>query len=354
MLDPQGLASAGQLANHRQRDVSSMLDFYAVKQNGLELLQAPTRSADLFEKALWIDAHEPTPAEEAFLEEHLKLDIPTREEMRDLEESSRLYQEGGALYMTAIIVSGASRRRPVKSEITFVVTPKHLITIRYVDPLAIKTFQQKCQRQPDAHNTSELVFSSLVEQIVQRIAELLEKITADLDSLAAAIFEEDAAAIQADKDRNITQNLQELVRRLGRNAVMIGKLRESLLSFSRLLSFCLESGESWISDGVKLKLKTLDRDVQSLAAYEENLAGQIGYLQDATFNLINIEQNRVIKVFTIAAVLFLPPTMVATIYGMNFQFMPELKWALGYPFSLALMVGSALVPYIWFKRNGWF
>jgi magnesium transporter len=354
MLDPHALPRPASLANHQEQGVASMLNFYAVREDGLVRLEAPAISAELFEKAIWIDAHEPTPEEEAFLEENLHLAIPTREEMRDLEESSRLYEENDALYMTAIIVTGVSERRPVKSEISFVVTRKQLITIRYADPLAFKTFAQKCSRQPEAHNTSELVFVSLVEQIVQRIAEVLEKTTTDLDTLAASIFENDITAIQTKKEQNITEGLQELVRRLGRNSALIGKLRESLLSFSRLLAFCREKGDAWLPDGAKVKLETLDRDVQSLAAYEENLASQIGYLQDATFNLINIEQNRVIKVFTIAAVLFLPPTLVATVYGMNFQFMPELKWTLGYPFSLLLMVGSALAPYYWFKRNGWF
>jgi magnesium transporter len=331
-----------------------MLDFYAVREDGLQLLQAPGKAAELFDQAVWIDAHEPTDEEEAFLEQNLKLDIPTREEMRELEESSRLYEQKGALYMTAIIVSGASKRRPVKSEITFVLTPKHLITIRYADPLAIQTFAQKCSRQPQAHSSSDLLFVSLVEQIVQRVAEVLEKTTTDLDSLASSIFEDDLPAVQSTKQGNVTQNLQELVRRLGRNSALIGKLRESLLSFNRLIAFCSENGGASLTDAAKAKLKTIDRDVHSLAAYESNLASQIGYLQDATFSLINIEQNQVIKVFTIAAVLFLPPTLVATIYGMNFQFMPELRWTLGYPFSLALMVASALAPYYWFKRKGWF
>lgn len=331
-----------------------MLDFYAVGNGGLLRLEAPGTEPALFEQAVWIDAHQPSPEEERFVEASLGFDIPTREEMRDLEESARLYEENGAMFMTAIIVSGISAKKPVKSEITFVVTRRHLVTIRYADPLAIKTFQQKCQRSPDAHSTSDLVFISLVEQIVQRIAEVLEKTSTDLDNLASIIFEDDLSALQANRQRNITENLQDLVRRLGRNSALLAKLRESLLSFSRLIAFSSQHGETWLPDNAKAKLKTLDRDVQSLTAYEDNLASQIGYLQDATFSLINIEQNRVIKVFTIAAVLFLPPTLVATMYGMNFQIMPELKWTLGYPFALGLMAASALAPYLWFKKNGWF
>lgn len=330
-----------------------MLDFYAIGAGGLQSLPA-TDSAALFEKAVWIDVHQPNAQEEAFLEKHLGIDIPTRDEMRDLEESSRLYVENGALFMTAIIVSGVSQRRPVRSNITFALTQKHLVTVRYTEPLAIKTFGQKCQRQPDAHKTSDLILLSLLEQIVQRIAEILEKTATDLDKLSTAIFEDDLGALLDEKDKNVTKSLQVLVRRLGRISALVGKQRESLLSFSRLASFLREASAPWLHESFKARLNTLERDVRSLTEYEDNLVNQIGYLQDATFSLINIDQNRVIKVFTIAAVLFLPPTLVGTIYGMNFKHMPELDWTLGYPLALGMMVVSALVPYAWFRRNGWF
>ena len=325
-----------------------MKSLYAVSKNGLQELEG---SAEL-SSAMWIDLHAPSPEEETEVERALGIDIPTREEMREIEESARIYEEYGALFLTAVMIAGVSERRPARSEVSFVLTPEHLVTVRYSDPLPFKTFQQKCSRKPEDHNSSDLLFISLVEQIVARIADVLEKVTTELDSVAGDIFHEEGAV--AKKDTHPPQiDLQGAVRRLGRSSALLGKLRESLLSFSRILSFTRQSAESWLKPEVKTKAASLERDIASLTEYSEHLAGQIGHLQEATFSLINIDQNRVIKVFSIAAVLFLPPTLVATMYGMNLKNMPELNWTLGYPFSLLLMVVSALVPFYWLKRKGW-
>jgi magnesium transporter len=224
--------------------------------------------------------------------------------------------------------------------------------VRYSDPLPFKTFEQKCARKPEEHSTATLLFISLIEQIVQRIADVLEKIATEIDGVAGDVFNEEGAAAGKDTRYAPRVDLQRVVSKLGRSSALLGKLRESLLSFNRILSFVRRSAEAWLEE-VKGKSKSLERDISSLTEYAEHLAAQIGHLQEATFNLINIEQNRVIKVFSIAAVLFLPPTLVATLYGMNFKYMPELNWTLGYPFSILLMIISALLPYYWFKRNGW-
>ncbi|NGX95527.1 MAG: magnesium transporter, partial [Candidatus Afipia apatlaquensis] len=130
-------------------------------------------------------------------------------------------------------------------------------------------------------------------------------------------------------------------------------LRESLISLSRLIPFARDGAETWLTNGGPARLKQLERDLRSLTAYEGQMSSEIIYLQDATLGLINLDQNRIIKVFSIAAVLFLPPTVVGTIYGMNFELMPELTWVFGYPFALAMMVLSATLPYYWFRRKGW-
>jgi magnesium transporter len=326
-----------------------MINLYSVTRGGLQQHDA---SADLA-SGMWIDLHDPTPDEEATVEKALSINIPTREEMREIEESARIYEEYGALFMTAVMIAGVSERRPVRSEVTFVLTPDHLVTVRYADPLPFKTFQQKCSRKPDDHDSSDLLFISLIQQIVARIADVLEKISTDLDSVAGDIFREEGVAAKGDETQKPQIDLQGTVRRLGRSSALLGKLRESLLSFSRILSFTRQSAESWLKPEMKAKAKSAERDITSLTEYAEHLASQIGHLQEATFSLINIEQNRVIKVFSIAAVLFLPPTLVATLYGMNFKNMPELGWEFGYPFALLLMVISALIPFYWFKRNGW-
>lgn len=331
-----------------------MITLYAVENGGLRKLEPRTEpGAERFSHAAWIDLQDPTAEEEALVEQELNVDIPTQEEMREIEESSRIYDEKGGLFMTGVVIAGIAEHRPTRSEVMFVVLPRHLVTVRYADPLPFRTFEQKCARRPDEHQSSDLMFVSLVEQIVQRVADVLEKITAKLDGVADELFDETRGAATAKELNRQRIDLQGIVRQLGRSSGLLAKLGESLLSFDRALSFFRQSTEAWPREDAKEKAKSLQRDIASLTEYDTHLTEQIGHLQDATFNLINIEQNRIIKVFSVAAVLFLPPTLVATVYGMNFKYMPELNWLFGYPVALVLMVLSAVAPFYWFKRNGW-
>jgi magnesium transporter len=316
--------------------------------------------------ALWIDLLNPTAEEEAAAERLLGVSIPTREDMAAIEESARLYEERGALVMTAVVVTGVSEhRRPGTAEVKFVLTPKTLATVRYADPLPFRTFAAKCRGDPEAHGTSELVFLSLVENVVNRLADVLEAMDAQLDALSEEVFEGDGAAAQGApgpdgarrpgraRGRPPRTDLQAVLKRLGRANALASKLRESLLSIGRMLAFFRQGMGERLRDGARARLRTLDRDVASLAEYDAQLSAEIGFLLEATFGLIGLEQNGIIKVFSIAAVLFLPPTLVGTVYGMNFDHMPELHWAFGYPFALGLMALSAAAPYHWFKRRGW-
>lgn len=331
-----------------------MMNLYAVQSGGLQKLEPRTESTEgRLSHAAWIDLHAPTIEEEAAVEQELGVDIPTREEMREIEESSRIYDEQGGLFMTGVIIAGISERRPVRTEVMFVVLPRHLVTVRYSDPLPFRTFEQKCARRPEEHQSSDQLFVSLVEQIVQHAADVLEKVTADLDGVADELFDEKHGAAKEEEIRRQRIDLQGIVRQLGRASGLLAKMSDSLLSFNRVLSFFRQSAEPWLRDDARTKVQSLRRDIASLNEYGANLTAQIGHLQNATFNLINIEQSRIIKVFSIAAVLFLPPTLVATSYGMNFKFMPELNWLFGYPFALVLMILSALAPFYWFRRNGW-
>jgi magnesium transporter len=308
------------------------------------------------------------------VERLLGVGIPTRQEMAEIEESARLYEEPGTLFITAVVVTGISqRRRPSTGEVTFVLTPRTLVTVRYADPLPFRTFAAKCRRDPSAHETSELVFLSLAENIVNRLADVLEMTGAELDTLSDAVFANgdgtgeppgagesavpDAArrrrAWRLARRRAPSADLQAVVKRIGWANSLAGKLRESLLSVGCMLAFFRQGAGDRLRDGVKARLRTLDRDVASLTDYDAQLSAEMGFLLQATFGLISVQQNNIIKVFSIAAVLFLPPTLVGTIYGMNFEHMPELEWLFGYPFALVLMVASAIASYCWFKHSRW-
>ncbi len=321
--------------------------------------------------ALWVDLLDPTAEEEDAVERLLGVGVPTRQEMAEIEESARLYEERGALVMVAVVVTGVSeRRRPATAEVTFVLTPKTLATIRYADPLPFRTFAEKCRRSPaEAHDGSELVFLSLLENVVNRLADILEAADTELDALSEAVFAEgDVPGAEGGAVPEATRrrwswraarrppppaDLQAVVKRLGRASALVSKLRESLLSIGRVLAFFRQGAGERVKDGARARLRTLDRDVASLTEYDAQLSAEIGFLLQAAFGLIGLEQNAIIKVFSVAAVLFLPPTLVGTVYGMNFERMPELHWLFGYPFALGLMVLSAVAPYLWFKRRGW-
>ncbi|AGI26653.1 magnesium/cobalt transporter [Pseudomonas sp. ATCC 13867] len=309
-----------------------------VRHNGNECHGMPSDT-------LWIDLFQPTPEEEQLLESIIAVDVPTREEMAEIEDSSRFYENNGALYMTTTVVGGIREHKPSTSEVTCVLTPHWLVTVRYTDLLAFRTFETRTQRG-GCRRASDQLFVTLMDSVVDRIADVLETVQKQLDSLSNGIFREG----QAEGGKT---DLQGIVKQLGRSNSLLSKLNESLLSISRPLAYFRQGSNGWISEEVKLGMKSVERDVRSLSEYQSKMSGEITFLLDATLGLINIEQNSIIKVFSIAAVLFLPPTLVGTVYGMNFQHMPELAWLAGYPMALVAMVVSAIIPYYWFKYKGW-
>jgi len=307
---------------------------------------------------LWIDLHNPSRDEECTVEALLGLEIPTRQEMAEIEESSRLYEERGALVMTAVVIHGAAEGRPTRAPVTFVLTPTQLVSVRYADLSSFRAFQAKLQRSPEQHTSADRIFVSLVDTIVERAADVLEMVAADLNEVSTRLFVEDPTTITPAarlrrKAGQVEDELQATIKRIGRKNLTLAILRESLLSLARLVPYVRQGANEWLSNGGPARLKQLERDVRSLSAYETQLSAEITFLHEATIGLINLGQNRIIKVFSIASVLFLPPTLVGTIYGMNFERMPELKWAAGYPVAILLMIASAVVPYFWFKQKGW-
>ena len=336
------------------------------------LCSAPAQG-DLPADVLWIDLLEPDGDAEGRVERFLGINIPTREEMREIEESSRLYREGEALYMTVRVLFGVDTGRPRTRAITFVLTPRCLVTVRYINPHAFKNFTDRFAKDHAAPvATGAEVFVELLERIVDRTADVIEGVESDLEQISDAVFREDlpdepaaarspaaggggpkaAPTTVGKEDLLPTVDLQVLLKRLGRHNALGARIRESLLSIARLMPF-LCGTHAPLPAELRGRLETLERDVRSLSEYDAQVAQEIEFLLDATLGFINLEQNNIIKVFTIVATLLMPPTVIGSIYGMNFEHMPELHWAFGYPFALALMALSAAVPYWYFKRRGW-
>lgn len=302
--------------------------------------------------AVWIDLTAPTTEEEALVEALAGIDVPIAEDMAEIEPSSRLYQEDGALFMTASLLSGVDAGEPVTRPVAFVLTRHHLITVRYAAPRAFGIFEARLARDPSLGATPVSVLVNLLDAIVDRLADTLEVAQADLDRTARLVFRRDRPK-GAPRRPISNEALADILDKVGLDHDLIAKARESLTGLSRVLSY-LSLAPAVRSDKVHSEMiKTIARDALSLASQADALSENVSFLMDATLGLINVEQAGIIKIFSVAAVVFLPPTVVASIYGMNFEFMPELGWKFGYAWALGIMVLSAVLPYLFFKKKGW-
>ena len=301
-------------------------------------------SHDALKSAIWYDLVEPTHDEIKAVERCLSIELPTREDMQEIEVSSRLYQEASALFLTATILSKTDSDRPESAAISFVLTKSALVTLRYTRPLPFQTYAARMQRSPGNCATSDAILVGLLEAVVDRLADVLERTSLQIETLAFSIF---------DKGRASTSDLmQDALQQVGRHGTLISSVSESLVTLSRLLAF-ISIATSHLNKESRTHVKTLTRDVRSLNEHTAFMSSKINFLLDATLGLINIDQNRIVKLFTVAAVMFMPPTLIASMYGMNFKNMPELDWEFGYPMAVCLMVLSAVLPFLYFRSRKW-
>ncbi len=309
------------------------------------------RSVDIDEalaadNLVWLDLNKPDEEEVRLVERCTGLAIPTLADMQEIEASSRLYDEGDALFMTATLVAQVEAGDPVSAPVTFIVTPRALVTLRHTEPKSFRIFAASAQKSRLGDVRAEGVFLSLLETIVDRFADILERISADADRISTEIFHADEIPDE--------RPLEELLKATGRCGELTSKLRESVASSIRLLTWFGHPEHGFIRDpAIRERIKTLGRDLASLGDYTNYQTSKIQFLLDATLGRINIEQTKIIKIFSVAAASFLPPTLIASIYGMNFDVMPELHWPFGYPLAIGAMLLSAALPLWYFRRKGW-
>jgi magnesium transporter len=322
-----------------------MLTVYEARSGVLRPQKGEPR---ITEQTAWIDLLNPTPEEEVEVERALKFDVPTREEQQEIEASSRLYQEDGAYFMTATLLYQPEQGEPRVTPVTFILAGQRLVTVRYAQPRAFAIYVARCNRAETDLKSGAAVLIGLLETIVDRLADFIERIQAEVEGLSHSIFEIRGGAASRQRRFDV------MLRAIGHEGEITSKARESAHSLGRLLTFLVHAtNERKEVKPLQARVRTAARDVNSLTDHVTYLSGKIIFLLDATLGMINIQQNDIIKIFSVAAVVFLPPTLIASIYGMNFDFMPELKWLVGYPFALILMVLSGVLPYLYFKRRGW-
>ncbi|KIL96821.1 Magnesium and cobalt transport protein CorA [Paramagnetospirillum magnetotacticum MS-1] len=302
--------------------------------------------------ALWIDLLDPSSEEIALVEARTGLDLPSRERMEEIEASSRLSRRGDTMMMTVPVLTGATSTDPHNSAVTFILSGALLVTLRHDTPRAMATFAQELLEAAPAPVNGGDVLLGLVEAIVDRIADLLQDLGAGLDTISHRIFHQPHTTHHR-RRRASSREMEALLRTIGRTGDLTGKARETLLGLKRVTAFLPHGPNALGLDDTPERLRSIDQDLHSLSEFTDFLGNKINFLLDATLGLIGIQQNQVIKLFTIMSVLFLPPTLVASWYGMNFKIIPELQWELGYGYAIALAILSAVVPYIFFRRKGW-
>jgi magnesium transporter len=299
------------------------------------------------DSAVWLDLVNPAPGEDKLVERLLGIAVPTREEMQEIEVSSRLYVEHHARYMTATLMCNSDTATPKTTAVTFILSGHRLVTVRYDDPKPFMIVGHKLGRSCPANVSGETVLLDLLDAVIDREADLLERIGMEVDRVSHDIFEPEGTG-------NAPLSYKDILKAIGSKGDLTSKVRESLVSLGRLLLFLANEAEGmrWPKD-VRLQLQAMQRDVLQLSDHSTYLNSKITFLLDAMLGVVTIEQNNIIKIFSIGAVTLMPPTLIASIYGMNFQHMPELKWTYGYPFALALMVVAAILPFVIFKWKKW-
>jgi magnesium transporter len=295
-------------------------------------------AADLDAAVLWVDLQNPSDQERRWVAEIYAQDLPTPESIVEIEASSRFFEAGGCLHLRSYFLQ-EEPDNPRNLTVAFILDGERLITIRDQNMITFDTFQERAARSPNLVTDPTAIFLRLFETKVDRLADLLEALHAELESLGDQI-------LRTDK-----RDLEDIMARLARAQNINDKTRLTLRDKQRSLSF-LQRAKQCPVEATSLVHEILD-DIESLNAHSTFLFEKMEFLMDATLGLINIEQNKIIKIFSIAAVVFLPPTLVASIYGMNFQRMPELSWVYGYPLSLLSMVFAGAGVYWYFKRKGW-
>jgi magnesium transporter len=295
----------------------------------------------------WIDLLNPTDAERAAFEDAFKLRVPTKDALGEIESTSRLQVENNALYMTAPLIFATGDEPWLPSPTGFVLSQQVFMTVRFAASASFDTVAKECGVQEKLEPAT--AFVNLLEELVDHLADLLEAAGRDLDDTSHVIFSAD----NAKKLSHETAMLRQLMMRTGRTSERMARLHYTLVCLDRMAKYTIDRGRDWLPQDKAARLQSVSSDITSLVQFSEGLVSRVQLLQDAATGIINIDQNEVMKVLTIASVVGIPPVLVAGIYGMNFKNIHEYDWAWGYQWALGLIVVTALLPLLWFKWKDW-
>ena len=315
------------------------------------LLKLPA-AASRDDRPIWLDLLNPTDAERAEAEAETGFPLPNLDQLSEIETSSRLKFRGGVLILSTPMIAHDGPVARGLAPIGFVLSPQRLVTIRFSALKAFDDVARDVEGPEGAALHSLDVFVRLCEEMVDRLADALEGLAASMDELSMAVFHTDDSQ-PAKRDRT-NSRLREQLKQVGRMGDKASNLRDALLGLGRILAFVEENAKAWNEGRCAPRIASLRADVHSLNDYDAQLSDKVQFLLDALVGMIGIAQNDIFKILTIVSIVGIPPTLVASMYGMNFKGMPELSWTYGYPYGLTLIVVSAAIPVIWFKLRGWF
>jgi magnesium transporter len=266
--------------------------------------------------------------------------------MREIEASNRFYEENGGLYMTATLVTKLDTDLPERTQVTFILTGSKLVTNRYTDPLPFRRFIAYAARHPAVATSGAMVLAGLLEAIVNRIADVLEKVGGDVDAISSKIF-------FRSYDTSAPLDFRHVLERVGQSGDLVSKASESLVSLTRLLGFVQQSGNTQVTQESRARYRTLSRDVLAMTDHSNFLGNKVQFLLDATLGMVSIDQNNVVKIFSMVTVFMLPPSLIAGFFGMNFEHIPWLHESWGLSVTICLMVISAVAPFLYFRWRRW-
>ena len=298
--------------------------------------------------AVWLDLLHPTPEEDKAVEALIGAPVPSEEDMSEIEVSSRLYVEEGVRYMTASLLAGIQQDKPGLVNVGFVLAQGRLVTVRHGEPRVLKVFSARICKLVNGPATGEAILMGFLDAVIDRTADILERVGSEVDDVSKRVFARQHGRIRQKKD------FMAVIHEIGRKGDLLSMIRESLLSVSRMVGFLAGKYEGVsLGQDARSQLKVMAVDAESLRDHTSYLGDKIVFLLDATVGMVTIEQNELVKLFSVVSVILMPPTLIASTYGMNFEFMPELHHHLGYPLALLAMLVSAVVPYLVFRLKHW-
>ncbi|WP_455820844.1 magnesium/cobalt transporter CorA [Pseudomonas cerasi] len=318
-----------------------MLSAFKLDQNRLTRLELDDADArDELIGSVWVDLIEPEEAERDRVQTELGQSLATRPELEDIEASARFFEDEDGLHIHSFFFYEDADDHAGNSTVAFTIREGRLYTLRERELPAFRLYRMRARNQVLMDGNAYELLLDLFETKIEQLADEIENIYSDLEKLSRVIME----GQQGDAFDEALSTLAELED--------IGwKVRLCLMDTQRALNFLVRKAR--LPGNQLEQAREILRDIESLLPHNESLFQKVNFLMQAAMGFINIEQNRIIKIFSVVSVVFLPPTLVASSYGMNFEFMPELKWSFGYPGAISLMILAGLAPYAYFKRKNW-